>query len=419
MLLANDAVHRRLAELSAVPMHGILRHRFGESGVWRAAPTFMAIVADKSGTNAGQPSRRTRRAHSNQRFSNIRKAKAPRDLGRLSNGFAILSNQSRSGDCRKARGGTVESAESRIRAKCPRRQENLGAFFVGQTSFEPQNANALVPVWDCWQELLPTNPLAADVFADGLRRMPRDEALQHANIEFNSDRQIRWLNFDIDQQDAYDALDRANLPAPNIFVQNRGNGHAHALYALDGFIGLTDASRVAPIKLAATVQRGMTRRLGADWRYVNRFAKNPLSERWAASFMAPSPYHLTDLLAALDKLDYRRPPECIDMTGLGRNCDLFDIVRVWAYSRVRDAKGRLTPEQWREAVFAEVALHNLGFGVPLPYSETRQIAKSIAGWTWRKFNGDRFSAIQAQRRAPSAKAQREKTSALINAVEGL
>lgn len=276
----------------------------------------------------------------------------------------------------------------------------------------------LIPIWDNWQDLIPAHPLATDVFADGVRRMPRDEALRHANIEFNTASQIRWFNFDLDQDDSYDALDRANLPMPNIYVQNRSNGHGHALYAVDAFIGLTDASRMAPIRLAADVQRGMTRRLGADPRYANRLAKNPVDGRWASSFMAPSPYHLGDLLAALDRADIRRPPERLDMTGLGRNCDLFDLVRVWAYREIRTAKRVMSAEQWRSAVFAEVAIHNLDFGQPLPYSETRSIAKSIANWTWKRFSTGEFSQIQASRRVRGAASQQRKTRSAIEAIAG-
>lgn len=286
---------------------------------------------------------------------------------------------------------------------------------VSGRSSERAPVNNII-IWDDWQNQIPANPLAADVFADGVYRMPREEALRLAHIEFNTGAQIRWLNFDIDQPDSYDALDRSNLPAPNIFVSNRSNGHGHALYALDGFIGLTDASRMAPIRLAADIQRGMTRRLGADPRYQNRLAKNPLSARWASSFMAPSPYHLTDLLAALDRADIRRPPDRIDTTGLGRNCDLFDIVRVWAYAKMRTAKATMSPDQWREAVFSEVAIHNLGYAQPLSVAETRGIAKSIATWTWKRFNREAFSDIQASRRLKGAASQQRKTRSLIEAV---
>jgi hypothetical protein len=139
-------------------------------------------------------------------------------------------------------------------------------------------------------ERLPNRPLAADAFADGVYRRTRDQALQYANIEFNTSGRVGWLLFDRDTADSFECWDRAGLPAPNFYAQNRSNGHGHLGYCLKTPVGLLGLSRERPIQLAADVQRGMTSRLGADPAFANRLGKNPASSRWRTSWYAPKPY---------------------------------------------------------------------------------------------------------------------------------
>jgi Replicase family len=134
--------------------------------------------------------------------------------------------------------------------------------------------------------------------------------------------------------DSYEAWNRASLPAPNFYCQNRTNGHGHLGYPLATPLGLVGRSRKAPIVLAADVQRGMTKRLGADRAYPNRLAKNPHSARWRTSWFASQPYELGNLLGALDPRDLKKTASRCDVAGLGRDCELFNDLRHYAYANV-------------------------------------------------------------------------------------
>jgi Replicase family/Primase C terminal 1 (PriCT-1) len=254
------------------------------------------------------------------------------------------------------------------------------------------------PIWSTWTDRLPNRPLAADVLADGVYRRPREQALHYAHIEFNTRGRLSWLVFDQDTDESFECWERANLPAPNFYSQNRSNGHGHLGYCLNTPIGMLGLSRERPIMLAADVQRGMTRRLGADPAYANRLAKNPTSKRWLTSWYAPKPYDLRDLLGALDRRDLRRPATRTEVSGISRNCDLFDALRAYAYANARAFKrtGRRS-EAWQHQLFREAQAINLGFASPLSFAEVRQIARSVARWTWGRFSEARFSEIQSRR----------------------
>jgi Replicase family len=243
-------------------------------------------------------------------------------------------------------------------------------------------------------------PLAADVFADGVYRMSREHALQRAHIEFNTATRLSWLVFDSDDEQSFESWAQAALPAPNFYAQNAGNGHGHLAYCLKAPVGLLGLSRLAPIELASDVQRGMTRRLRADPAYANRLGKNPLSDRWRTSWLVPEPYELRELLEPLGRHDLRRPANRSEITGVGRNCDLFHELRECSYTEVlRFKRTGAGCEAWATHLLGHARGINLGFPVPLSFAEIRQIAKSVARWTWTKFSDQRFSRIQAARGA--------------------
>lgn len=276
------------------------------------------------------------------------------------------------------------------------------ARLVGtQVAVRPSTSSAIAiahePVWGTFDLRLPRRPHATDDFEQGAFRRPLEEALTKRYVEYNPFGRVSWLIFDIDRDDAFEAWEDACLPAPNIFIQNRGNGRGHLAYALTSPVGTIGDSRPEPIRFAADVQRGMTLRLRADPHYTNRFAKNPLHPDWRASSLAIKPYDLSGLRGWLDDSDVWRRTGVEHAVGLGRNCELFDSVRHYAYRKVGEfrALGHFGP--WLEHVRIIAVQHNQGFATPLSISEVRGVAKSVAKWTWTKFGGPGFSEIQAER----------------------
>ncbi|NBM74868.1 replicase, partial [Proteus sp. G4444] len=89
-----------------------------------------------------------------------------------------------------------------------------------------------------------------------------------------------------------------------------------------------------------------------------------------------------DLTSANDK-------EIITDYGLGRNCQLFEQTRKWAYRAIR--QGWPAYEQWLQACFERAKAYNLQFLTPLDEKEVFSIAKSIAKWTHAKFSEESFN----------------------------
>lgn len=166
------------------------------------------------------------------------------------------------------------------------------------------------------------------------------------------------------------------------------------------------------MNLLARVEAGLRRAVHADSSYGGRITKNPLNTRhtttWGIndenSADSLDAYTLRELASALDyahllpKLHERR---ALIASEVGRNVSLFDTTRNWAYRAVqRYWDGPYS--EWEETVFAYTMNKNFGviadeWGVPLPTTEVKHLARSISKWVWRRFTPERFSAIQRHR----------------------
>ena len=80
--------------------------------------------------------------------------------------------------------------------------------------------------------------------------------------------------------------------------------------------------------------------------------------------------------------------------GLGRNCNLFNSLRTWAYRWVGEYRSRGS-DMWHAAVLDKAERLNT-FNDPLPASEIRATAKSTARWTWNHYTGHQTASSLAE-----------------------
>jgi hypothetical protein len=95
----------------------------------------------------------------------------------------------------------------------------------------------------------------------------------------------------------------------------------------------------------------------------------------------------------------KKLPKKLEVVGLGRNVTMFEKGRHWAYKAIRDYMHYQSSHDWEQAVKKHLEEINSGFEQPLPYSEVKATAKSIAKWVWQRFSYGEFSAVQAKRGA--------------------
>ena len=246
------------------------------------------------------------------------------------------------------------------------------------------------------QEELPPKPYCSDELKTGLRIRPRSTALTKRYIQLNPPHQRRFLTFDLDYPTwAYVAED-VNLPQPIWCVGNTKNGHAHLIYALKYPVYTTSAAHLRPLQWLAAIEAAMRRKLEADPMYSGLISKNPWSSKWQV-------YQTGNLLYTLHYLSeyvdlsiktLKTPRE--EVIGLGRNCTVFENVRVWAYREIRHHWGSREENytKWENVVKYRCEEENAKFTEPLCMSELCGIAKSISRWVWKRMKPESFSEWQ-------------------------
>jgi len=212
---------------------------------------------------------------------------------------------------------------------------------------------------------------------------------------------FRWVMvFDLDYRTGWGTGEKAGLPLPTWQVFNPDNGHSHIAYALKAPVCTSDAARLAPLRYIAAIEAAYRRRLRADPLYTGLITKNP--ERidfWNIAYNDEDgdvTYTLDELAGYVSselKAGMRKERPIGDMAGLGRNCHIFETVRLWAYSAIRDYMWGRSGD-WGNAVMEHCLTVNAGFDAPLYHREVRSIARSIADWTVKHFSPEKFSEIQ-------------------------
>ena len=248
--------------------------------------------------------------------------------------------------------------------------------------------------WD--PSLLPNRPYCTDDLTHGLKIRGRDTALDYPLIQVNNPT-AHWallLDMDRDQEELAEpwskpgpawAWEEAGLPAPTWIAVSRKTASCHYGYRLRVPVALADCARPQPLKYLAALERSYVWKLephGADPNYVGLITKNPEHQAWKV-WGTGAAYTLGELADYLPRLIPET--ERSKGLGLGRNVSLFDDLRFWAYSAVRQYRDADRAD-WLGAVRRHAAKFN-AFDVPLSPQEVGHVARSVGTWVWRQDPG--------------------------------
>lgn len=225
------------------------------------------------------------------------------------------------------------------------------------------------------------------------------------------------LHFDVDGGNAALAWHDADIPfKPAFFVgKERTDRKSGVRYLERAHIVVklripVKATNMKAMRLFNAVHDEISGRLKSEGCKVdgrNKLTvKNPQAKIWTVIYGDDREWTLYELAAllGLDIEAYKEQPKVLeydfraaraaragaelsDYAQYGRNCEVFEVVRLKAYALKKDASSE---EELRKLVAAEVAAYNRSFAVPLPLCEERSISKSISKWTWYKYNGDGY-----------------------------
>lgn len=233
-----------------------------------------------------------------------------------------------------------------------------------------------------------------------MRVRPRNQAIGYEYIQLDLPTARCSIVLDIDrgEEPTFWNTTECSLPPPNRIVQDPETSRLH--YQADLAIPVRRSGKLLKPKALFwldNLQREMIRISGADAHVGHVVTKNPLHPHWLVYEFKKEPYELDELASWIDipRTEWwkRKSADAIK-TAEGRNCDLFDEVRHYAYSTVNEWRAN----RHREAFLAHILNHTESLNVALfgshpfgrlPPHEVRSIAKSVGNWTWERYHGNR------------------------------
>ncbi|MBZ3683849.1 primase C-terminal domain-containing protein [Providencia rettgeri] len=127
--------------------------------------------------------------------------------------------------------------------------------------------------------------------------------------------------------------------------------------------------------------------------------KNPFNPHWRPHWSNADLYEL-DYLADFITLDNsRKKITTCENVGLGRNVNLFDDLRHYAYKNVLKFKEINEFHHWMNEIENQAINLNV-YSNPtnlLPFNEIKATARSVGKWVWKNFSKEKFSNLQSVR----------------------
>lgn len=244
---------------------------------------------------------------------------------------------------------------------------------------------------DLAEAVIPTLPYQVLASADIKSRRawsivePICFAVGRQYLGLSNDRFVNAVIIDCDHADAT-RWRTCRLPPPTWIAVTPESGRHHLVWLLARPVYKGPGAALGPLRYLARVVSAMTYELGGDEGYAGALTKNPWHPRWHVILPGGCPVELGDLYRAIccapNRPRQRQHGEV--RFGIGRNVELFDRLRYWAYANKRRHGDR---RSWGQAVAAQAAAINQSFASPLPPNELGWTVQSVANWVWTRYQG--------------------------------
>ncbi|HHH1742713.1 TPA: replication initiation protein [Yersinia enterocolitica] len=219
---------------------------------------------------------------------------------------------------------------------------------------------------------------------------PAHYAIRYPYMQVNRTGMVSWLIFDLDHTNA-NIWDDVGLPAPNLIVRNRRNGHAHLYYAVVP-VCTSENARAKPIQYMKAIYSAMAQKMEADEAYSGPVAKTPGHPWWATTEVHNKEYELGELAESVELVVTRwgTGPN-MDAVSHSRHCTIFEELRFYAYSIVAGMRDTSSYTSFIRRLDAFAHNHNnferRGFSSNLTVSQVKATVRSVARWTWDNYTG--------------------------------
>ena len=269
---------------------------------------------------------------------------------------------------------------------------------------------------ELYKSKLPPKPYYANDYSFGKKIGSIETALKSNHIQPNSNTHKYFMIFDLDSDMSVLDWSDKGLPAPQLLVRNQENGRSHMTYILDTSVKNDVSGHLKPIKYFSDIEHGLAVRVQADMNYNGLLTKNPFqSKAYKVFSFEDKPYDLGYLNEFVDKelvkhqKEVKKTQHIEDGFATGRNCALFENLRLWSYTNWH----KYDENDLCSMIFEQALIFNK-FECPLDHKEVEVISDSVYRFISGNFSIERLNELKSDR----AKHSRTKSKANLIYVDG-
>lgn len=189
---------------------------------------------------------------------------------------------------------------------------------------------------------------------------------------------------------------------PNIIIYNPLKSTHQAFWLLATPVHCQNKQSPAYRYLRA-IENGFDSLYGCDQDFRRHIHRNPLYSESNVSWLHAERYKLKHLAEVVDlKAVISREDRSLHDDAEGRNSELFNVLRQWAYKQIKNLS-ECDFDAFTKQLIVRANIYNT-FSIPLPDSEVKTIARSISRFCIARINDTaKFSERQAIRGAVGGK----------------
>jgi hypothetical protein len=228
--------------------------------------------------------------------------------------------------------------------------------------------------------------------------LPKEHALQYERIRLHgNDRHFLIVDYDVKNGNAAKDHNHYDLE-PNFLTYNYENPNHQAFFRIQDPVHVQNSSKFnKPNLYLKAIERAYDDKYNGDKHFARYISRNPLLAFSDTDWRHDRKYSLSELAEVVNLNQQRIKVGDRQVQGTGRNREVFDDLRQWAY---KQDTGNISYEQWLNKVLIKAIGYNT-YKTPMALNEVESIAKSVSQYTYQKnFNqGDyaAFCARQAER----------------------
>lgn len=224
---------------------------------------------------------------------------------------------------------------------------------------------------------------------------------------------------------------------PNFTVFNPVNGKSQSFWRLENPVHVQPCARGRhPYRYLRAIESSLDDQFFGDPCFARYIHRNPLYWSVDTQYIHDKRFKLADFAKVLDLNGFRAPRKlssgksCEVNAIAGRNNEVFNTLRFWAYSVVKktsDFKSQIDFDNWHKQVMTRaLSLNKFIDKEPMKDREVFYIAKSVAEFTYFRYNPAKYDGVttdafrerQAKRGAIGGKAGSKENKAKAGAIGG-